>query len=186
MTVQTLCGGTNSDHRAFFMRWLASLPNLLKRFEKFSNSINGGQSHPFDDTERCAVGMLAASATCANFLNLTEYRIVKMKDGYPRKNCRADLWVLDDALNQSFSFEFKRSDSPLSKNYGVPYWLAKAVEDVSEIPNDERDCAYGGVISYTDENLEDGLDLGQEDYGFIIKPKTGKSVYLFFREYRKP
>jgi hypothetical protein len=126
-------------------RWFTYVLYLRGRF---SARVACGLD-PLRSNETASVGLLAAAASCAGLLTLTDYVSFKRSlgaDGSYRRG-RCDLWVADPGEEVSLAFEFKQCFVRHGlRGETIAAQLGRACDDARRLDLLEAHRRFGGLI----------------------------------------
>lgn len=141
--MEWLCGDRRTREAILWKRWLELVPRIRKEFHAAIDD------DPLFYNETASVGVLAAAASRAGLLALSEYAATKRGAGRgrPHRDGRCDLWIATPDTRRSWSFEFKQcfcSSEPRSTTIAAR--LDRACADAWDVHPLEADLRFGGLL----------------------------------------
>lgn len=184
MDYEWLKGHSSKQKKIFevFDPWMQETANISEQFWSYASD----QFYPFHDNENSAVSILLGGASRAGYSAVSEYRLRKRdrKDRRRWKDGRADLWFV--AQSKAFSFEFKRAwNAASSKNLAEV--MDDATWDIKNVPTNESDHAFAGVIAPAYDEAEVGVYEAfakQVDFCCRLGDPQRFEVYFYLNQIR--
>jgi hypothetical protein len=168
--VDWIAGADQTDEFRLLSQWFQQVCEIRERFA----TCMSADFDPLGSNETASVGFLAAAASRAGLLTLTDY--VSIKRGWearaPYRLGRCDLWLADPLRQLSWAFEFKQGligrGTRLAK---VGKLLDQACFDARRVDRLEADHRYGALVI----GFQNGAQF--EDYHEGLRQLSARTSY---------